>query len=41
VTDRAWEVLKAAESQYSKATCRIEEHSVSPVQGITVIARKV
>jgi DNA-binding TFAR19-related protein (PDSD5 family) len=25
VTDRAWEVLKAAESQYPKATCRVEE----------------
>jgi len=26
VTDRAWEVLKAAESQYPEATCRVEEH---------------
>lgn len=25
VTDRAWEVLKVAESQYPEATCRIEE----------------
>ena len=25
VTDRAWEVLKAAESQYPEATCRVEE----------------
>jgi len=25
LTDRAWEVLKAAESQYSEATCRVEE----------------
>jgi len=26
LTDRAWEVLKAAESQYPEATCRVEEH---------------
>ena len=26
VTGRAWEVLKAAESQYPEATCRVEEH---------------
>lgn len=25
LTDRAWEVLKAAESQYPEAACRIEE----------------
>lgn len=25
LTDRAWEVLKAAESQYPEATCRIEK----------------
>ena len=26
LTDRAWEVLRAAESQYPKATRRIEDH---------------
>jgi len=26
VTDRAWEVLKVAESQYPEATRRVEEH---------------
>jgi len=25
VTNRAWDVLKAAESQYPEATCRVEE----------------
>jgi DNA-binding TFAR19-related protein (PDSD5 family) len=26
LTDRAWEVLKVAESQYPEATCRVEEY---------------